>query len=117
MTEPKQPAGLETFFDAARQEAPAPPGDLLARIEAQALAEQPRPGAGRSPVRGLPGQLRLALGGWPGLAGLAAACAAGVWIGVSPPDSLWPLYGTQDAILGALGLDPLSGFDLAMMEG
>lgn len=33
-------------------------------------------------------QFLRVLGGWPAMGGLAAACAAGVWIGVAPPDFL-----------------------------
>lgn len=115
-------AELESFFSAARAEAPQPGGDFLARIGAQALAEQPAPrvvppvlARPRSP--GLLQQLREALGGWAGVAGLATACAAGIWIGVSPPDSLTVLWGGDAAALGTIGLDPLSSFDIALMEG
>jgi hypothetical protein len=58
-----------------------------------------------------------AVGGWPGVAGLAAACAAGGWIGVVSPDGINTLLMPQDNGLGSIGVDPLSGFDLAMMEG
>lgn len=115
-------AGLESFFAEARAEAPQPGGDFLARIEAQALAEQPavRSGvpsrAAPSPI-GVLRQLRDALGGWAGMAGLATACAAGIWIGVSPPDGLTIFWGGDAAALGTIGVDPLSSFDLALMEG
>lgn len=115
-------AGLDSFFAAARAQSPQPGGDFLARMEAQALAEQP---AVRSDVPGVAGlrpvgvlrQLRDAVGGWAGLAGLATACAAGIWIGVSPPDGLTVLWGGDAAALGTIGVDPLSSFDLALMEG
>ena len=115
-------AGLDAFFAAAQAEAPQPGGDLLARIEAQALAEQPAQRAetpvvaGRRPS-GLFGQLREALGGWAGVAGLATACAAGIWIGVNPPESLTVFWGGDAASLGTIGVDPLSSFDIALMEG
>lgn len=114
--------GLEAFFMAARAEAPQPGGDFLARIEAQALAEQPakRPAAPAAmPQSGslVLNQIREALGGWAGIAGLATACAAGIWIGISPPDAMSVFWGGDAASLGEIGVDPLSSFDLALMEG
>ncbi|WP_305971934.1 MULTISPECIES: hypothetical protein [unclassified Mameliella] len=112
---------LGLFFAAARAETPQPGGDFLARIEAQALAEQPRVSSPAPVV--LPrrperlAQLREALGGWIGVTGLATACAAGILIGVSSQDSLSVFWGGDAAGLGTLGVDPLSGFDLALMEG
>lgn len=116
MTERKDMDGLDSFFAAAQEDAPMPSGDFMARMEAQALAERPMP-ASRGTGPGLFGQFLQVLGGWQGMAGLAAACAAGVWIGVSPPEALWSLYGLQEAGLDVLGVDPLSAFDLALMEG
>ena len=104
--------GLDEFFAAARAEAPLPSGDLLARIEAEALALQTR---AATPAPGLFAQVRAALGGWPGVAGLAAACAAGIWIGVAAPAGLGGA-GDTAAGLGAVWVDPLSAYDLAMME-
>lgn len=116
MTERRNDTGLDAFLAAARDEAPLPSGDFLARVEADALAEQARR-VGMRPARPGPfAQLRAVLGGWPGLAGLAATCAAGVWIGVNPPADLSDLWNAA-AGLGTLGVDPLSGYDLAMMEG
>ena len=124
MTERKQDepmtdtAGLDAFFDAARGDAPRPSGDFMARIEAQALAAMPlpaAPAAARGP--GIFGQLLQTLGGWPGAAGLAAACAAGLWLGINPPQGISSFIGTDAAELDTLGVDPLSGFDLAMIEG
>ncbi|MBY6170933.1 hypothetical protein KUV73_16340 [Mameliella alba] len=112
---------LESFFAAARAETPQPGGDFLARMEAQALAEQPRPQADQEVIAvrrpGMLRQLREALGGWVGVTGLVTACAAGIWIGVNPPDSLSVIWGGDAASLGTLGVDPLSGFDLALLEG
>ncbi|WP_136439376.1 hypothetical protein [Pacificoceanicola onchidii] len=108
--------GLEDFFDAARAEAPLPSGDFMARIEAQALAAQPAPTAPKS-APGLLRQVLETIGGWPGMAGLATACAVGVWMGVSPPASISPYIGTDAAEIDSFGVDPLSGFELALMEG
>lgn len=104
-----QDGGLEAFFAAARAETPAPAPDFMARLAEDAVARMPR-GPGLWP------QLKAALGGWAGMTGLATACAAGLWIGISPPTALDVLWG-EGAGLGALGLDPLGGFELAMMEG
>ncbi|WGW05598.1 hypothetical protein [Tropicibacter oceani] len=111
--------GLDAYFDAARADTPLPSGDFMARIEAQALAAMPAPVPAARTARG-PGlfaQLKQALGGWPAMAGLAAACAAGLWLGISPPAGVSSFIGTDAAELDTLGVDPLSGFDLAMMEG
>lgn len=113
MTERKDDIDLDLFFAAAREDDPAPSTDFMARMEAQALAALPDP----APRRSLWSHLMSAVGGWPGVAGLAAACAVGVWIGVVSPDGINTLFLLQDNALGTIGVDPLSGFDLAMMEG
>ena len=96
---------LDPFFEAARAQRPAPSDDLLARVMADAEAAA----TARVPVEqvdsrtGVLVRLKEALGGWPGLAGLTAAAAAGVWIGVAVPD------------IGALSLPSWSdaeGYDL-----
>lgn len=83
---------LDLFFDAARQAAPRAPDALLARVMQDAVSVQAgqlaQPsGAPAAPHAGsgLFGQLWSALGGWGGAAGLATACAAGIWIGLAPP--------------------------------
>lgn len=78
---------LEMFFDAARREAQLPSDDLMARIEADAVAELD---ARAAPVavaktRGWRAVLD-ALGGWQAGAGLATAAALGLVLGVSVPD-------------------------------
>ncbi|MGP6087551.1 hypothetical protein [Antarctobacter jejuensis] len=120
---PENDFGLETYFAAARAEKPQPSGDFLARMEAMALEQQPvaRPEREIAPEptvsTGLIRQLRDALGGWAGMAGLATACAAGLWIGISPPEGLSDYWNGSTAGLGTLGVDPLGGFELALMEG
>lgn len=110
--------GLDGFFDAARAEAPLPDADFMARIQAQALAEMPVAQARVAPEPdGIFAQIREALGGWKGIAGLTAACAAGLWLGLSPPEALSSYWSGQSAGLGGIGLDPASGYDLAWMEG
>ncbi|WP_424979437.1 hypothetical protein [Leisingera sp. S232] len=75
---------LEDLFAAAREDRPELPHHLSAAILADAARAQP--GAvvrqGRLPLWR---QLADAIGGWPALGGLAAASAAGVWIGLAPP--------------------------------
>lgn len=107
---------LDAFFRAARDDSPMPSGDFMARLEADAVAAVPV--RLRETVVTIPlwRQLLQAIGGLPGAAGLAAACAAGIWIGVAPPQSLSELW-SQSAGLESYEVDPLSGFDLAMLEG
>ncbi len=85
----QEQAALVPFFAAAQRAAPAPSPELLARVLAQACAEQARfapPRPLRAPRIGLTARIRQGLGGWPALAGLAAAGLAGVWIGLALPD-------------------------------
>lgn len=83
-------AGLERYFEASRAMPAAPAADLLARIAADGQAHCPRPG-GRTRPRGRGLRRFMAdLGGWPSLAGLAAATVAGVWIGATAPGGLVP---------------------------
>ncbi|MGD9864338.1 MAG: hypothetical protein AB7S99_14100 [Pseudodonghicola sp.] len=85
--------GLDVFFAAARAERNEMPVGLAERMRADAAMVQAGFARPPTPVRpgrgtGLLGQLWSTLGGWPALSGLAAACAAGVWLGVSPPNFL-----------------------------
>lgn len=86
MTE--QDTELEALFAAARCTRDDLPGGLAARM----LDDAARVQAGRSaPAASKPRiwtQLQVALGGWPGLSGLVAASAAGLWIGFAPPTFL-----------------------------
>lgn len=94
---------LELFFAAARQEARDWPEGLNARILADAAAVQtPAKTTERVAVPGKLRQLLGTLGGWPGMGGLVAACAAGLWIGVAPPaflpDPVALVGGSQSAV-------------------
>jgi hypothetical protein len=76
---------LELFFEAARKRVPAMPSDLTDRIAADAARVQARSSYAMA------GRLRRfldALGGWSAIGGMATACAAGIWIGFSPPERL-----------------------------
>ncbi|WP_245584661.1 hypothetical protein [Salipiger mucosus] len=110
---------LAPWFEAGREAAPRPDGDWMARMEALALEEQPAavsaavtPPARRGRLRDLLGQI----GGWPAMAGLAAACAAGLWIGVASPDGVAQWWPGDTANAGYTTFDPASGFDFAMLE-
>jgi hypothetical protein len=116
MTDRKDDIGLDDFFSAARDTPPELSVDFMKTLTEQALAAQPVAQA-RVPEPGIWGQLKAAIGGWPGLAGLAATCAVGVWLGISPTSGMSSLWDLQQTGLGALGIDPLSGYDLALMEG
>lgn len=109
---------LAPWFTAGCDEMPAPSGDWLARMEAMALAEQPVPDAAPVLDRAVParrGWLREALaqlGGWPAMAGLAAACVTGVWIGAVAPSDWTTSVVSEDSISAA---EPASAYDYAML--
>ena len=100
----------EMLADARARRGDLPDG-LAARMMADAAQVQsdlaPRAPAQRP---GFWAQLRGALGGWPGLGGLATACAAGVWIGLAPPaflpDPVDLVYQGEDEldVMGGAGL-------------
>ncbi|MCT4370693.1 hypothetical protein CLG85_010325 [Yangia mangrovi] len=115
----KEEGTLASLFEAERQYAPVPSGDWMARMEALALEEQPAP---RPAVPAAPAPRRRsgwrealrAFGGWPAVAGLAAACATGVWIGIASPETMTTLMSSDSSSLLS-ALDPASGFDYAML--
>lgn len=103
---------LTAFFDAARGAGEMPSGEFMARLEADALRLQPVPQArSRGTVWA---DLMRGLGGWPAVAGLTAAACVGLWIGASPPDVMLTLLQEQAVIHD---VDPLSGYDYAMLGG
>lgn len=108
---------LEDLFAAARAEPPAVPDQLTAAILEDAARVQPGLQAAAPARRArLPlwRQLTEAIGGWPALGSLAAASAAGLWIGVAPP-SFVPdpaaLAGYEDS--GSAFAD--ESYDMALM--
>ncbi len=113
-------AALEQLFEAAQKNAPLPSGDLMARILADAAAEQAKNQAQEAPRRAAPSPvlgLRAALGGWAGLSGLAGAVALGLMIGIFPPDGLTSY---TDLVLGSgsTGLsDYLPGLEGVSIDG
>lgn len=101
MTRDRRDQAEDGFLDAVLDEArgagalPLSEG-LSARLMADALAWQPRAAA---PVPWWQ-RMRQALaevGGLPGVAGVAAAGVAGIWIGVAPPAS-------ADGLVAGLGM-------------
>ncbi|AVO37021.1 hypothetical protein [Pukyongiella litopenaei] len=69
---------LDRFWEAARSEARDLPDGLADRVLKDALAVQDARRGGH----------RAGWGSWSAVAGLAAACAAGFWIGFAPPQNL-----------------------------
>jgi hypothetical protein len=117
----RQEAALAPFFEAARAAGPEPSTALLARVledaeaaQARHAGAQARPGLGPRPRAGLRARLAQGLGGWPALAGLAAAGVAGVWIGTALPATLPGLVpGTGDYLVDIapdLALETGGGF-------
>ena len=82
--------GLDTFFAEARQATP-PSQDLVARVLADAAAQQdlqhteplvPAPVRQRSWI----GNAISAIGGWPGVSGVTLAGVTGLMLGLYAPD-------------------------------
>ena len=118
---------LDQLFEVARQNTPEPSSDFLARVLSDAEAMQPAPvglvtaiPAKRGFFAEMFAGLSDAIGGWPAFAGLATAAVTGVWIGISPPQSLSaPLasvLGVDEAIFSET-FDSGDGFDFTLFEG
>lgn len=115
-------AELNALFEEAREAAPVPSADLLARIAADAAAEQaafaaPAPASRRPWWRVIFSEI----GGLPAMGGLAASACAGVYLGFANPDLggvLWdPTLETDLSAAGdALLSDPLLGDFIALTE-
>ncbi len=120
VTEAHDEAALAPFFAAARRAEPPPPVHLLSAILADAAAAQ----AARSPAaepgrRTPPGRaVRLAapVGGWRGVAALAACAALGFWLGLAGEISIDGATVSAGTAV-AESDDPVGEFfDLAAME-
>ena len=74
----------DLLADAARTKA-APDDGLVARVLADAHRVQAEGWPQADPAPGFWAQLTEVLGGWPSFGGLAAASAAGLWLGLAPP--------------------------------
>ncbi len=79
---------LDALFGAARDTAPEPGADLLARIAADAAAEMPASAPVAAPRPGVLARAVAAVGGWPAAAGLAAAAVTGLAIGLGAAGTL-----------------------------
>lgn len=98
------PGGIDDLFAMARADRAIPSEALMARVMADALAEQPQPRpaaaapvAGRAAGRGVWSRLADLFGGIGALAGMGGAAAAGLLIGYVQPEGLLAL---GDAVLG-----------------
>ena len=103
---------LDGFFAAARDATPPMPEGLATRIAAQGRALLPAP----APTRlGAPLAILLRqFGGWPTIAGLAAASVTGLAIGISAPDLLSVPF--DDGAAYDLG-DLMPGYGVILGEG
>jgi len=105
---------LEALFEAAQRDTPELDPKFLAQLQAQAAAALPQQPAA-VPQRRRPGifgrlsQVVAQIGGWPAGAGLAMAGAAGVVIGVSPPETVLDI---TSAYFQTESLSELSGIGL-----
>lgn len=78
----KDPDNLDMYFSAARQARPEPSDALLRRIAQDAALLHPK-------GRAAPLRMRWCfdeIGGWRGLATLAASAILGVWLGIGTVD-------------------------------
>lgn len=107
---------LERYFRAARGDEGPAPDALVARILADAEAHRVQPGRAGGDRGAFEAVLR-ALGGWPAVAGLAAASMAGIWIGAAAPDLVPQLPGAETAPVYDLA-DLMPGYgDLLANDG
>lgn len=113
------PVDLDALFAAEMGNPIEPSADFLSRIMDDAMTTQAGFNVQESePVveQSLWGSIVGIIGGWPTLAGLATATVAGVWIGISPPESLNTL---TDSVVGtSFGYsDYLPNLDSVLTEG
>jgi len=94
---------LDALLKQAQRAVPQPSDAWLGRVTADAEAELRRRAELRIPFWV---QVKSVLGGWQGMGGLVAACAAGVWLGIAPPT----LIGDPVAVVfgGSQNVDLLS---------
>ncbi len=108
----------DRLLQAARQERVKMPESLSERILAD--AELVRVGwdavaAGPQPRESRWTRIRNLLGGWPGLGGMAATCALGLWLGIAPPGFV---PDPVDMVVGQTAeLDLFDSYDLASALG
>lgn len=106
--------GLGEIFAAMRAESAPVPDRLERRVLADAMRVQAGFANAGTAGSGRWHDLYAILGGWRGLGGLVTACAAGVWIGLSPPsflpDPVSLVAPAASESLGLFGEDELSEF-------
>lgn len=92
---PLDETALDAFFDAGRADAVPTSPRLMERVMADAVAEADArelfAGTRRAPSPGLLARALATIGGWPAVAGLVTATAAGIWIGAARPEALGDL--------------------------
>jgi hypothetical protein len=116
-------AEMDRLFEVAANDLAEPSADLLARVmdDADMIAnerETVAPSQSNSaPHRKLAAFLR-GIGGWPAVAGMAAATVAGVWIGYAPPDAIYDISDTYLASVTGYGVeDFVPAYDAIFDEG
>lgn len=114
---------LESYFEAARETGPAPSGDLMARVLADADAVARAREAQVTPPRRPVADFLGIIGGWRGAVGLSAAAVAGLVIGIVQPDTAVFLsesagFGTEEASAAdfGFGFGFGTGFDSLLEE-
>lgn len=96
---------LDGLLAEAALRQPEPSAALLARIEADAQALQPRPAARPAPPRrSWLAALADVFGGGGGVAGLTLAAASGLWLGVAQPAGL---LGMTEYLTGTMAVELL----------
>jgi hypothetical protein len=113
---------LERFFVAEKADARPADAAFLLAVQAGAMARLPGVRSLLPPVGSGKSWARLLLenlGGWRGMAGLAACAIAGLWLGFAAPDSLRLLVGEPGAPEAVSVDDYLAAFDLGdlLVEG
>ncbi|MDJ0824645.1 MAG: dihydroorotate dehydrogenase [Rhodobacter sp.] len=108
---------LDGLFQAARDTAPMPSADLIARVIADAEAELEPGVEPAAPRPGILAAVLATIGGWPAAAGLATAAVAGLMIGIATPDTLQDLSGGYFAAAGYQLEDLLPSYGDLLGEG
>ena len=105
---------LEALFAQTRRQ-DAPSADLLARVEADARALQPKvravaasPAAPPRATIGFWREIAAVIGGWRATGGLSAAVLLGFWLGLSDPSGLLVPAGGLDSVDLMPGADDLT---------
>lgn len=81
-------ATVDALLAQARNSPPQVPDALMARVLADAQAAQPEIIRSMPETQDLWARFCEVFGGWQGMGGMVAATCAGVWIGLSPPETL-----------------------------